>query len=102
MKAEIITQREVMILIRGADMPTIGSVTRTARIKRENNIKLEDYMEKEGLSFSFVVNKLIEEMDMPKSRNQYVNIDKYVEACERTNRDPQYLIDKMTARLLHG
>lgn len=83
-------------------MPTKDSVIRTARLKAEVSKKLEDFCNREDLTFSAAISRLVEEMDMPKSRKEYVNTEKFVEACERTNQDAQYLIDKMTERLLRG
>ena len=83
-------------------MPSRDTVVRTARIKEELDQKLHDFMDREDLTYSAAVSRLIAEMDMPKSRKEYVNTEKFIEACERTNQDPQYLIDKMTERLLKG
>lgn len=83
-------------------MPSKDTVIRTARIKEELSHKLEDFMEREDLTYSAAISRLIEEMDMPKQRKEYVNTDKFIEACERTNQDPQFLIDKITEKLLRG
>ena len=83
-------------------MPTKDSLVKTARMRTDTWKKMEDFMDREDLTFSAAVSRLIEEMDMPKSRKEYVNTEKFIEACERTNQNPQYLIDRMTERLLKG
>lgn len=83
-------------------MPSSDTVVRTARIKENLDRKLHEFMEKEDLTYSAAISRLIEEMDVPKSRKEYVNTERFIEACERTNQDPQYLIDRMTERLLQG
>ena len=86
----------------GVDMPSSDTVVRTVRIKNELDQKLHEFMDKEDLTYSSAVSRLIDEMDMPKSRREYVNTDKFIEACERTNQDAQYIIDKITDKLLKG
>lgn len=83
-------------------MPSSDTVVRTARIKTELMKKMEDFMDREDLTYSAAVARLIEEMDMPKKRREYVNTDKFIEACERTNQDPQYIIDRVTEKILKG
>ena len=83
-------------------MPSKDTLVKAARIKTSVWKKMEEYMDREDLTFSAAVARLIEEMDMPKSRKEYVNTEKFIEACERTNQNPQYLIDRMTERLLKG
>ena len=83
-------------------MPTKDSLVKTARMRTDTWKKMEDFMDREDLTFSAAVSRLIEEMDMPKSRKEYVNTEKFIEACERTNQNPQYLLDRMTERLLKG
>ena len=83
-------------------MPTKDSVVRTARLRAEVMQKMEEFMEREDLTYSAAVSRLIEEMDMPKQRKEYVNTERFVEVCERTNRNPQQLIDQLTERLIKG
>lgn len=83
-------------------MPSSNTVVRTARIKAELMQKMEDFMDREDLTYSAAVSRLIEEMDMPKKRKEYVNTDAFIEACERTNQDAQYIIDRITEKLLKG
>lgn len=83
-------------------MPSKDTVVRTARIKEELDQKIHEFMDKEDLTFSAAISRLIEEMDMPKSRKGYVSTERFVEACERTNQDAQFIIDKMTERILKG
>ena len=83
-------------------MPTKDSVVRTARLRAEVMQKMEEFMEREDLTYSAAVSRLIEEMDMPKQRKEYVNTERFVEICERTNRNPQQLIDQLTERLILG
>lgn len=83
-------------------MPTKDTVVRTARIKEDLDRKLHDFMEREDLTYSAAISRLIEEMDMPKSRKGYVDTERFLEACERTNQDGQYIIDSITDRLLKG
>lgn len=84
------------------NMPTKDSVVRTARLRAEVMQKMEEFMEREDLTYSAAVSRLIEEMDMPKQRKEYVNTERFVEICERTNRNPQQLIDQLTERLIQG
>ena len=83
-------------------MPTKDSVIRTARLKADVAKKLEHFCNREDLTFSAAISRLVEEMDMPKSRRAYVNTERFVDACERVNQDPQFIIDKMTERILKG
>lgn len=83
-------------------MPSKDTVVRTARIKEELDVKIHDFMDREDLTYSAAISRLIEEMDMPKSRKEYVNTEKFLEACERANQDPQHIIDSITDRLLKG
>ena len=83
-------------------MPTKDSVIRTARLRAEVAKKLEDFCNREDLTFSAAISKLVEEMDMPKSRREYVNTEAFVDACERRNQNPQLLLDKLTERILRG
>lgn len=83
-------------------MPSKDTVVRTARIKEEVDQKLRDFMDREDLTYSAAISRLILEMDMPKSRKEYVNTEKFIEACERTNQDAQYIIDSITEKLLKG
>lgn len=54
-------------------MPSKDTVVRTARIKEEVDQKLRDFMDREDLTYSAAISRLILEMDMPKSRKGYVN-----------------------------
>ena len=83
-------------------MPTKNSVVRTARLRAEVMQKMEEFMEREDLTYSAAVSRLIEEMDMPKQRREYVNTERFIEICERTNHNPQQLIDQLTERLIKG
>jgi len=83
-------------------MPTKDSVVRTARHSAETWAKIEEYMKKEDLTYSAAIRKLIEEMDMPKQRKEYVNTQELVDLCEKRNIDPQSLVDSLVRNLKRG
>lgn len=83
-------------------MPTKDSVVKAARLRNDIAKKLEDYCDREDLTFSAAISKLVEEADMPKSRREYVNTERFIDACERRNQNPQLLLDALTERILRG
>ena len=59
-------------------------------------------MKKEDLTYSAAIRKLIEEMDMPKQRKEYVNTQELVDLCEKRNIDAQSLVDSLVRNLKRG
>lgn len=81
-------------------MPTRDSVVKSARIKIEECKKLDDYLEKEGITFAIWLKEQIEVLDVPKQDG--VNVDELVTLCDRHNIEPQTLIDGLVRELKRG
>lgn len=81
-------------------MPTRDSVVKSARIKIEECKKLDDYLEKEDITFAIWLKEQIEVLDVPKQDG--VNVDELVTLCDRHNIEPQTLIDGLVRELKRG
>lgn len=81
-------------------MPTRDSVVKSARIKIEECKKLDDYLEKEGITFAIWLKEQIEVLDVPKQDG--VNVDELITLCDRHNIEPQTLIDGLVRELKRG
>lgn len=81
-------------------MPTRDSVVKSARIKIEECKKLDDYLEKEDITFAIWLKEQIEVLDVPKQDG--VNIDELITLCDRHNIEPQTLIDGLVRELKRG
>lgn len=83
-------------------MPTKDSLVKTARLRAETWAKLSSFMDKEDLTFSAAVARLVDEMDMPKQRREFVDTKELIDLCERRNIEPQTLIDGLVRELKRG
>ena len=83
-------------------MPTKDSMIKTARINQETWAKMSAYMDREDVTFSGAIRKLVEEADIPKQRREFVDTKELVDLCERMNIDPQTLIDGLIRELKRG
>ena len=83
-------------------MPTKDSMIKTARITQETWRKMEAYMDREDVTFSGAIRKLVEEADIPKQRREFVDTKVLVDLCERRNIEPQTLIDGLVRELKRG
>lgn len=81
-------------------MPTRDSVVKSARIKIEESKVLDDYLEKEGITFAIWLKEQIEVLDVPKQSG--VNVDELITLCDRHNIEPQTLIDGLVRELKRG
>lgn len=81
-------------------MPTRDSVVKSARIKIEECKKLDDYLEKEDITFAIWLKEQIEVLDVPKQDG--VNVDELITLCDRHNIEPQTLIDGLVRELKRG
>jgi len=81
-------------------MPTRDSVVKSARIKIEECKKLDDYLEKEDITFAIWLKEQIETLDVPKQSG--VKVDELLRLCERMNIEPQTLIDGLVRELKRG
>jgi hypothetical protein len=81
-------------------MPTRDSVVKSARIKIEECKKLDDYLEKEDITFAIWLKEQIETLDVPKQSG--VNVDELIRLCDRYNIEPQTLIDGLVRELKRG
>lgn len=81
-------------------MPTKDSVIKGARIKIDECKKLDDFLEKEGISFGTWLKEQIEILDIPKQST--VNVDELLILCDRHNIEPQTLIDGLVRELKRG
>ena len=81
-------------------MPTKDSIVKSARIKIEESKILDEYLEKEGISFSTWLKEQIEMLGIPKTEG--VKVDELLRLCERMNIEPQTLIDGLVWELKRG
>ena len=81
-------------------MPTKDSIVKSARIKIEESKILDEYLEKEGISFSTWLKEQIEMLGIPKTEG--VKVDELLRLCERMNIEPQTLIDGLIRELKRG
>lgn len=84
----------------GADMPTRDSIVKSARIKIADAETLDNYLEKEGLTFAKWLTEQIEMLGIPKVEG--VDISELVRTCDRMNQDPQVLVDALVRELKRG
>lgn len=83
-------------------MPTKDSMVKSSRISQETWAKMQAYMEREDVTFSGAIKKLVEEADLPKQRRGFVDTQELVDICERKNIDAQVLIDNLVKELKRG
>lgn len=81
-------------------MPTKDSVVKGARIKTEVCNKLDEYLEREGLTFSGWLTEQVELLGVPKVEG--VDTSELVRICDRLNQNPQVLIDALVRELKRG
>ena len=81
-------------------MPTRDSIIKSARIKIEESKILDEYLEKEGISFGTWLKEQIEMLGIPKTEG--VKVDELLKLCERMNIEPQTLIDGLVRELKRG
>lgn len=84
----------------GANMPTKDSIVKSARIKIEDAESLDNYLDKEGITFAKWLTEQIKVLEIPKVEG--VDVSELVKICDRMNQNPQVLIDALVREIKRG